>query len=614
MNTKPSPTRRTPSVLADTLVYMAEVRRALSQTIDLQSSCEATASLLAPRWADGCAIDLSVDGGWRRMTAWHRSSTKMRELHNLGVEPYPGDLPAALAEFLEAGVPHCFKASRSIADSLSVTGEADLIHRLLGSLFAQGCEATVYPLVVNDRAFGLVTLVCESATGTQATQASEILSAVLQYASVVMDSCRLYAQAQAARTEAHRAQVRFDVLAAARQNLCAAPTLTEALKETARIATTHLGTCCIIDFTGLCPSDRNMVLSHVDPNMESQLQNILLANPEILPSFTQGQGAQHTLLETMVGGVQHLRLPVCVRDTLCGQATFIRSHNANTPFDAHDRKFAHELLVCLAQTTDRRWLNAELEIAVQTRDEFLCIASHELRTPLTALELHLGNLARLAGRPDPDLWQPRMQEKLKSASRQTGRLTQIIDNLLDVANIRTGRLDLAPVPMQVYRFCADIVDQWAEVAHTAGCALILECAERLTSFWDAYRMEQVLAHLLANAIKYGAGKPITLSVSDNEDAIIIRVRDHGIGVAHQAAERIFDQYERAVSPREFGGLGLGLFICREIIEAHGGHIYMRNRDDGGAEFEIAMPKAPRAPLTTPGEGRPMVACVSTAEA
>ncbi len=256
-----------------------------------------------------------------------------------------------------------------------------------------------------------------------------------------------------------------------------------------------------------------------------------------------------------------------------------------------DRSLVQALVDHGCDAIDKLWLQEDVDQGSTMRENFLSIASHELRTPLTALNLQLENLGRMARQSQDASFCARMSEKMARAFKQTGRLSQLIDNLLDVVALRTGTIKVATTLTQVKQFLKLTLDRWIHEAHKAGCVLSVECPDTITGMWDGYRMGQVLDHLLANAIKYGAGRPIELKVQHNDSEILLTLKDGGIGVPPHVAERIFGAFERAVSPREFGGLGLGLFLSRGIVEAHGGHMRVCTQDVHGAEFHITLPKS-----------------------
>ncbi len=247
--------------------------------------------------------------------------------------------------------------------------------------------------------------------------------------------------------------------------------------------------------------------------------------------------------------------------------------------------------------TERRRLDAErlqrvrAEEALRVRDEFLSMASHELKTPLTSLQIELYAVReRLAENRGGD---ERLARKLDRASRNADRLAGLVDTLLDVSRIATGRLTLKPERFDLVEATHQVIDSMQGAAARAGCTMVFEgpspAGAPIMGFWDRLRFEQVVMNLLSNAFKYGAGQPITLAVSAREGEAVLEVRDRGPGVAEQDLARIFERFERASPMRHYGGLGLGLYVSREIVRAEHGTIGVRNLPEGGACFEVRLP-------------------------
>ncbi len=226
--------------------------------------------------------------------------------------------------------------------------------------------------------------------------------------------------------------------------------------------------------------------------------------------------------------------------------------------------------------------------AIRLRDEFLSIASHELKTPLTALQLQLRNLHTQAG-ADED----KLTRNVDRARHLTGRLGQLIETLLDVSRIATGRLTLNLESFDLGDASREIVERLRDSATAARCELSLEADDRLQGRWDRLRIEQVLMNLISNSIKYAAGRPIEISLTREANTAIIEVSDHGPGIPDADLSRIFERFERAASPHHYGGMGLGLYIARQIAEAHGGTIAAANRASGGACFIVRLPLDPQ---------------------
>jgi len=230
--------------------------------------------------------------------------------------------------------------------------------------------------------------------------------------------------------------------------------------------------------------------------------------------------------------------------------------------------------------------------AIRLRDEFLSIASHELKTPLTALQLQLGNI-----RAD-DARAGALEGKIDRARRLGTRLARLIEALLDVSRIATGNLTLNRERFALGEAVRDTVERLREQAASAGCVLEVDAPDSIEGDWDRIRIEQVLSNLITNAIKHAAGGPIEVSAVRMKDVAVIEVRDHGPGIAEKDLPRIFQRFERAASALHHGGLGLGLYVARQIAEAHGGTVAARNVADGGACFTVRLPVVPPSAAPT----------------
>ena len=240
---------------------------------------------------------------------------------------------------------------------------------------------------------------------------------------------------------------------------------------------------------------------------------------------------------------------------------------------------------------ERRRLDEErirAEEAVRIRDEFFSIASHELKTPLTALQLELyGMRAPIEKNGDE-----RLRRKLARASRSADRLSRLIEMLLDVSRLATGRLTLNREPFDLGQAMQQVAEIMQGTATQASCAFSFHPSPEagpLVGNWDRLRVEQVVMNLLSNAFKYGAGQSVTLSLARDGDQAIVEVRDHGPGIPAGDLDRIFERFERATAFQAHGGLGLGLYVSREIVHAHGGSIAARTLPDGGACFTVRLP-------------------------
>ncbi|WP_224360320.1 sensor histidine kinase [Hyalangium versicolor] len=259
--------------------------------------------------------------------------------------------------------------------------------------------------------------------------------------------------------------------------------------------------------------------------------------------------------------------------------------------------FALVVVACVGLTLRMLWVDAlrlresltRAEKAVATRDEFLSVASHELKTPLTPLSLKLQTLQRELLAPASVLSPERTLRNLEIARRQVKKLVELVDDLLDVSRIGAGRLELHPARVELTELVRNAMSRFEAEALRVGSPLELEAASPVVSRVDPSRFEQVLDNLLSNALKYGPGKPVRVRLETQDSRLRLTVRDEGIGIPTEAIERIFDRFERAVSGRHYGGLGLGLYITRRIVEASGGTVVAASTPGQGATFTVELP-------------------------
>ncbi|HZR09512.1 MAG TPA: ATP-binding protein [Myxococcales bacterium] len=240
--------------------------------------------------------------------------------------------------------------------------------------------------------------------------------------------------------------------------------------------------------------------------------------------------------------------------------------------------FAYDLT---AEATARRRsesLAAELQTAVRARDEFLGIASHELKTPLTSLRLQIQMAQRGLSTPDPD-----------KLIKQANRLARLVEDMLDISRINAGKLALERAPADLTALVNDVLDRFHPQLVAVGSPVRRELSPDVVGTWDAYRLEQVITNLITNAMKYAPGKPIHVVTARRDGEAVLVVSDEGRGIAPEDRERVFGRFERGAGSHEVSGLGLGLHISRQIVEAHGGRIRVDGRPAGGAAFVVELP-------------------------
>ncbi|HEX8823616.1 MAG TPA: ATP-binding protein [Archangium sp.] len=255
-----------------------------------------------------------------------------------------------------------------------------------------------------------------------------------------------------------------------------------------------------------------------------------------------------------------------------------------------------------ALSEERGRLYREEQEAVRRRDDFLSIAAHELKTPLTSLQLHIQGLMSQVRQGGERMTPERLGAKLESANLQTQRMGKLVNELLDISRIAQGQMLGKLEDVDLVQVVRGVVERSRESLGRAECELRLNLPSSLVGHWDAMRLEQVVLNLLTNASKYGAGRPIEITVEGNEAFARLRVRDEGIGIAEEDASRIFERFERAVSVRHYGGFGIGLWIVREIVQALGGAIAVESAPGQGATFTITLPR--RGPEEPRGDNGP----------
>ncbi len=249
------------------------------------------------------------------------------------------------------------------------------------------------------------------------------------------------------------------------------------------------------------------------------------------------------------------------------------------------------LFSIIRDITERKRFEAEREDmlvatqrALQLRDDFLMIASHELRAPITNVSLQLQHLTRQV---DRGATRAQLRVMSSAAFHETGRLTSLIDALLDAQQAK-GQLALERGEVDLSELVRDVADRLRARADQAGSEMLIE-VPAIRGRWDRLRIDQVVTNLLLNALKYGRGRPVKVAAGEDGPVVRLEVHDQGIGVASEDMQRIWGKFERAV-PAHYGGLGLGLFIARQIVEAHHGHVSVESVPGVGSMFRVLLPR------------------------
>ncbi|MDP3974016.1 MAG: HAMP domain-containing sensor histidine kinase [Candidatus Daviesbacteria bacterium] len=234
---------------------------------------------------------------------------------------------------------------------------------------------------------------------------------------------------------------------------------------------------------------------------------------------------------------------------------------------------------------------AKAKEEIKSRDEFLSIISHELRTPLTTMLLKLHNLLNTVHNvPLANFSVPELMKALQGSEQQIKRLTVMINDLLDISLITTGRMELKLEKADLVEITKRVLENFSEVLKKEKFQIKFEAKSPISGRFDKMRMEQAITNLLSNAIKYGRGKPINIQISDNKKIIKLTIEDQGVGIPTQDQKLIFGLFKRTDSTNEHSnGLGVGLYIASQIVKAHGGKINLSSKPLKGSTFTLELP-------------------------
>jgi signal transduction histidine kinase/CHASE1-domain containing sensor protein len=326
----------------------------------------------------------------------------------------------------------------------------------------------------------------------------------------------------------------------------------------------------------------------VDPQERVGVSAVLrTGKPEVLndvdlkalPFFASQENVVQ--LHAQAGTRHALTIPLFARGDPLGAITLTSN---GRPFGAADVALGEDLARLVVAAIDTGRLYRRAQESLRLRDEFLSIASHELKTPLTSLTLQSESLRASAARATPES----VARKADAIRRNVDRLSRLVATLLDLSRITAGRLEIHREDVDLLEVVMDVLSRYDEEARRAGCDLRLEAPGPVVGRWDRLRLDQVVTNLLANAVKYGPGKPVDVRVEEHLDTARLTIRDRGIGISDADQKRIFERFERAVSDRNYGGFGLGLWIVRRVIEAMGGTIHVESAPGDGATFTVEL--------------------------
>lgn len=293
-------------------------------------------------------------------------------------------------------------------------------------------------------------------------------------------------------------------------------------------------------------------------------------------------------LISQLGLASYIVAPMIHNGMIYGAISFVRS-DKNHAYTKHDVALVDDLASRIALAVENSQLYEKAQQGIVIRDEFLNIASHELRTPLTSLQLQMQILKNKLKNTSDETLLKTLQLMLEKSDQQTKRLANLINMLLDVSKMNGKKLELEKEPVDLSELTKEIIQRFDTELEKAHSPVTFINGVQAIGEWDRFRIDQVITNILSNAIKYGGGKPITVSITAKEGFGILSIEDKGYGIAPHDTERIFARFERTDAAKKHGGLGLGLYIASEIVKLHGGKIQVTSAIGEGSQFSIILP-------------------------
>ncbi|WP_257459359.1 AAA family ATPase [Archangium lipolyticum] len=471
-------------------------------------------------------------------------------------------------------------------------------------------SALAVPIQRQTRTVGVLYLENDLATRAFTPERVGVLRTLSTEIAISLENSQLFEQLKVEVQERRRAEEAVRFLAEAGLTLAESLDPERMLSKATRLVVPFLADWCTVTMIEKGERLHQVAMTHVDPEKEATLRALLarypadwnspaalarvlrtgqpILRPVLSDTTFQEHGFGPDYVEGMrfIGSKTAMHVPLISRGRTLGAISFVSGAPGRRYGDADLRlaqEFARRVAVCI----DNARLYSDAQEAIHSRDEFLSVASHELKTPLTSLRLMVQGLLRQVppGLPESSL------RAMHTINQQSLKLARLIEEMLDVSRLQSGGLELELEQVDLAAVIRGVAERLREPLERAASPLVLHVQEPLVGRWDAARLTQVLVNLLSNAIKFGAGSPIELAAGVEGGTAWFFVRDQGIGIAPDRLPHIFERFERAVSVRSYGGLGLGLHLVREIVTALGGTVRVESTVGAGTTVRVELPRA-----------------------
>ena len=468
------------------------------------------------------------------------------------------------------------------------------------------------PITLRGRFMGVLYLENNLATRVFGPDRVRLLQLLSSQVASTIENSRLFASLNSEIGERTRAEARIRFLADAGEALAGSLDLPATLQKLANLSVPSLADWCVIDLvqeggirrvasahreTGKMSLFGELQTARGEPHDFFHVTEVLKSRRPLLfsdvsPSDLERYVSDDRRVEVIrrLGAKSGMVLPLFSGERPLGALTLV-STRLDRRFETRDLELAQDLARRASIALENAQLYGEAQAAIQLRDDFLSIASHELNTPLANLALMVDGLS--SGLLDDT--SGASSRAVEVIARQTRRLKRLVDDLLDVAQIRSHRLKLRPEEVDLVQVVDDAVELVQEALRRSKCEIFWKQRTPVVGRWDRGRLEQIATNLLSNAAKFGRGKPIELTVRASETEAELEVLDHGIGIPTDRLPHVFERFERGVSASNFGGLGLGLYIVREISTVMGGKVDVQTSPNSGSRFTVKLPRHPPPP-------------------